>query len=50
MTRHDVLFRKMETELWEFDNGGKSIIEPYLPDRTYSRGMAVFLVDFNFCK
>ena len=40
----------METEIWEFEAGDKSVSKPLLPESTYQHGIALFSVDFEFCK
>ena len=43
-------FSPIETEIWEFEDGGDGVSKPFLPDATYMRGFALFSVDFEFCK
>ena len=38
------------TEIWEFEAGDVKIIDPLLPDAEYLLGMALFVVDADFCK
>ena len=40
----------IQTEVWTFETGGNRYINPKLPDYTYHRGMALYAVDFNFCR
>ena len=43
----------METEIWEFDNGGpiqRKIIHTSLRNNYYAQGTALFEVDANYCK
>ena len=44
------LFSPLVTEVWEFDNGNDKIIEPTLPDWHYSYGIALYVVEQDFCK
>ena len=38
------------TEVWELENGNNRFIGPYFPDREYAWGIALYLVDKDFCK
>ena len=40
----------MVTEVWELENGTNKIIEPTLPDNHYAFGIALYVVDKDFCK
>ena len=41
--------RIVETELWDFNNGENSVIEPTLNNADYTLGVALFQVPFDFC-
>ena len=41
--------RIVETELWDFNNGQNSVIEPTLKNADYTLGVAVFQIPFDFC-
>ena len=40
----------MVTEVWELDNGTNKTIEPTLPNGYYIYGIALYVVDKDFCK
>ena len=42
--------KTFDTELWNFDTGNKTIIQPTLPQGQYKNGLAMFIVDEDFCK
>ena len=44
------LFSPLDTEVWEFENGNNKIIQPTLPVDTYVYGIALYVVEKNFCK
>ena len=41
--------RIVETELWDFNNGENSVIQPTLNNADYTLGVALFQVPFDFC-
>ena len=44
------LFSQLVTEVWELENGKSKIIEPTLPDNEYAVGIALYVVEKDFCK
>ena len=40
----------MVTEVWEFETGNNKIIDPLLQDGGYRAGIALYVVDADFCK
>ena len=38
------------TEVWNLETSERKTIEPTLPKRNYEFGIALFIVDTNFCK
>merc|ERR1719197_165069 len=38
------------TEVWKLENGNNKTIEPTLPDNDYRFGIALYVVDKDFCK
>ena len=44
------LFSPLVTEVWEFENGNSKIIQPTLPDDHYLAGIALYVVENDFCK
>ena len=44
------LFSPLVTEVWEFENGNNKIIQPTLPDDDYAFGIALYVVEKDFCK
>ena len=40
-------YLNFETEVWDLENGNKKVITPTLS--TYSSGIGLYAVDFNFC-
>ena len=44
------LFRPLVTEVWKLENGNNKLIQPTLPDGTYYRGTALYVVEKDFCK
>ena len=38
-----------ETEIWQMNLGSSRITEPSLPDAQYKYGIALFLVEQDFC-
>lgn len=38
------------TEVWELENGSNKIIEPNLPNGDYGVGIALFVVEKDFCQ
>ena len=45
-----IIFSPLVTEVWEVENGNNKIIEPTLPDGRYDWGVALYVVDKDFCK
>ena len=43
-------FSPLDTEVWELENGNTKIIEPTLPDDAYAVGIALYMVEKDFCK
>ena len=43
-------FRPLVTEVWELENGNNNIIQPTLPDADYMYGIALYIVEKDFCK
>ena len=43
-------FRDLDTEIWEFETGNYRIINPSLREGEYAGGIALFVVDADFCK
>ena len=43
-------FRPLVTEVWELENGNNKIIQPTLPDDDYAFGIALYVVEKDFCK
>ena len=43
-------FRPLVTEVWELENGNNKTIEPTLPDSAYAYGIALYVVEKDFCK
>ena len=39
----------IETEIWNFENGSNSVINPTFDNTGYAVGMATYLVSDNFC-
>ena len=44
------LFSPLDTEVWELENGNNKTIEPTLPNDDYAFGIALFVVEKDFCK
>ena len=44
------LFSPLVTEVWELENGINKIIEPTLPNGEYVNGIALYVVEKDFCK
>ena len=44
------MFSPLVTEIWELEIGTNKIIEPTLPDDHYAWGIALYVVDKDFCK
>ena len=44
------LFSPLVTEVWELENGNNKLIEPTLPDWHYTWGIALYVVEKDFCK
>ena len=44
------LLSTLVTEVWELENGNNTIIAPTLPDGHYNYGIALYVVDKDFCK
>ena len=44
------LFSPFVTEVWELENGNNKIIQPTLPDGDYRYGIALYVVEKDFCK
>ena len=44
------LFSPIVTEVWELENGINKIIEPTLPNGEYVNGIALYVVEKDFCK
>jgi len=42
--------RDAETEVWTMANGENKTITPLLPHMHYTYGIALYVVDFNFCR
>ena len=40
----------LDTEVWDLENGTNKIIDPSLADNYYVNGMALYVVDGDFCK
>ena len=38
------------TEVWGFENGSNTFMEPILPKDEYAYGIALFVVNPDFCK
>ena len=43
------IFSDAETEVLDFINGSKKLIDPTLPDGDYVRGIGLYIVPFDFC-
>ena len=43
-------YSSLVTEVWDLKNGTNKIIEPRLPDDRYVYGIALYVVDKDFCK
>ena len=43
-------FSDVETEVWTMANGTHKNISPSLPEKDYIYGVALYSVDFNFCR
>jgi len=43
-------FSPLFTEVWKLENGNNKIIQPFLPDEVYAYGIALYVVDKDFCK
>ena len=39
----------IETEIWNFENGSNSVIDPAFDNTGYAVGLATYLVPDNFC-
>ena len=44
------LFSPLATEVWELESGNNKLIQPTLPDDDYGFGIALVVVDKDFCK
>ena len=44
------LFSPLVTEVWELENSNNKIIEPTLPNGHYGVGIALYVVEKDFCK
>ena len=44
------LFSSLVTEVWELENGNNKTIEPTLPNDDYAYGIALYIVEKDFCK
>ena len=44
------LFRPLVTEIWQLENGNNKIIDPTLPDFDYVAGIALYVVEKDFCQ
>ena len=43
-------FSDVETEVWKMTNGENKTIAPSLPHMNYTYGVALYPVNFNFCR
>ena len=43
-------FSPLVTEVWELENGNNDIIQPTLPSADYIYGIALYIVEKDFCK
>jgi len=43
-------FRVVETEIWDFENGGYTTIPPTLPSQYLIVGVGLYLVPDDFCR
>ena len=46
----EYLFSPLVTEVWELENGSNKIIQPTLQDGDYYAGIALNVVEKDFCK
>ena len=44
------LFSPLVTEIWQLENGNNKIIDPALPDNDYVGGIALYVVEKDFCQ
>ena len=44
-----LIFLSADTEIWRLNLSSSRIAEPILPDAQYKYGIALFLVDPDFC-
>ena len=44
------LFSPLVTEVWKLENGKNKIIEPILLNSDYVAGIALYVVEKDFCK
>ena len=44
------LFSPLVTEVWELENGNNKIIQPTIQDIDYAVGIALYVVEKDFCK
>ena len=47
--RNEFNILSAETEIWRMNLSSSRITEPMLPDAQYKYGIALFLVDSDFC-
>ena len=45
----DIIILSADTEIWQMNLGSSRITEPSLPDAQYKYGIALFLVEQDFC-
>ena len=48
--QNNIFLSYLDTEIWEFEAGNNNVIDPSLPDWDYAYGIALFVVDADFCK
>ena len=46
----EFVFSSLITEVWQLEIGNNNTIETTLPDHDYVNGIALYIVDKDFCK
>ena len=46
---NSIIFSDLITEIWEFSENQGKTIQPVLTNGNYQQGIALYVVDINFC-